>query len=339
VSRKHRPFLKQLIHKYGGAALASADAVTSHRTLISVVIPCDNQGRFLEEAVASAASASYRVEVIVVDDGSTDDTAAVAARHGSVRYVHQRRRGLPAARNRGLDAATGDLVIFLDADARLLPGGIDAGARALAANPDCAMAYGRCVMTGPDGTEWPTPQQRRVLSGHYAMLLRTNPIWTPGMAIFRRAALRAAGGFAAGFDGAADYDLYLRIAAAHPVHDHGILVATCRCDGGAMRGSATLMLRDTLLVMRRHRPGADTAHLAAWCEGYKAWQEFYGAQLSEEIEADLRALCFGAAVAKAYALARHAPAILRREAHRTVRTLLPSRRAALHLRGEAAHLR
>jgi glycosyltransferase involved in cell wall biosynthesis len=297
--------------------------VDTPRALISVVIPCYNQGHFLGEALASATSATHRVEVIVVDDGSTDDTPQVAARHPAVRYIRQPNRGLAAARNRGLADATGDMVIFLDADDRLLPDGIDIGVRALASNPTCAMAYGRCVMVGPDGTEWPTPQQRRVLSGHHAVLLRTNPIWTPAMAIFRRAALIEAGGFAAGFDGSADYDLYLRIARTHPVHDHGTTVAAYRRHEASMSGSASRMLRDTLAVMERHRPDdTETAQLDAWREGCDAWRDFYGTQLTEEIRGHVHERELVRAFDKIGTLARYAPAILRREAGRKLRTLL-----------------
>ena len=300
------------------------------RTLISVVIPCYNQGHFLADAVKSAASAAYRVEVVVVDDGSSDETAAVAGRFAGIRYVRQENRGLAAARNRGLQESSGDLVIFLDADDRLLPGGIDAGARALAGNANCAMAYGRCVMMGPDGTELPTPQQRRVLSGHHAVLLRTNPIWMPAMAIFRRGPLVDAGGFAAGFDGSSDYDLYLRIAQAHPVYDHGTLVAAYRRHGASMSGSARRMLRDTLAVMQRHRPGdGDAAQLQAWSEGCAAWRDFYGTQLAEEIRSHVHRRQLGAAGAKACSLARYAPAVLRRESGRKLRTLASAARAAM----------
>ena len=300
------------------------------RTLISVVIPCYNQGHFLADAIGSAKSGAYRVETIVVDDGSTDETPEVAARFPGVRYVRQDNRGLAAARNRGLQESSGDLVIFLDADDRLLPGGIDAGTRALAAQSGCAMAYGRCVMIGPDGTELPTPQQRRVLSGHYAVLLRTNPIWMPAMAIFRRGPLVAAGGFAAGFDGSADYDLYLRIAREHPVHDHGTLVAAYRRHDASMSGSACRMLRDTLAVMARHRPTEDQGpQLDAWREGCAAWREFYGTQLTEEIRAHVRRRQVASAAAKACTLGRYAPEVLRRETKRKLRTLPAAVRAVI----------
>jgi glycosyltransferase involved in cell wall biosynthesis len=297
--------------------------VDAPRSLISVVVPCYNQGHYLDEAVTSAVSAAHRVEVIVVDDGSTDDTPQVVERHSHVRYVRQENRGLAAARNRGLAESSGDLVIFLDADDRLLPDGIDAGVRALAANPGCALAYGRCVMMGPDGTVWPTPQQRRVLSGHHAVLLRTNPIWTPAMAIFRRPVLLEAGGFAEGFDGSADYDLYLRIAARYPVHDHGAVVAAYRRHDACMSGSASRMLRDTLAVMSRHRPsGQEAAQLEAWREGCDAWRDFYGTQLTEEIRGHVSERQLMPAIEKVLALARYAPAILRREAGRKLRTAI-----------------
>jgi glycosyltransferase involved in cell wall biosynthesis len=164
--------------------------------LISIVIPCFNQGHCVANAVQSAVSHSCRTEVIVVDDGSTDGTQAAVACSASARYIRQPNRGLAAARNRGLEFATGDFVVFLDADDELMPGGLAAGVRALAAHPECALAYGRCVMMEPDGTVWLTPHQRRVVSGHHAVLLRTNPIWMPAMAIFRRAPLVASGGFA-----------------------------------------------------------------------------------------------------------------------------------------------
>ena len=293
------------------------------RTVVSVVIPCYNQGHYLEEAMTSAVSGPHRVEVIVVDDGSTDNTPQVAARHPGVRYVRQENRGLAAARNRGLAEATGDLVIFLDADDRLMPRGIDTGANALATHPTCAMAYGRCIMIGPDGTAWPTPQQRRVLSGHYAVLLHTNPIWTPAMAIFRRAVLLEMQGFRSGFDGSADYDLYLRIARAYPVHDHATTVAAYRRHDASMSGSASRMLRDTLAVMELHRPqNGQAVQLEAWREGCGAWRDFYGTQLTEEIRDHVRDRQFMHAFGKTCTLARYAPEILRREAGRKMRTTL-----------------
>src|ERR1039457_2614564 len=89
------------------------------RPLVSVIIPTYNHARYLSESIGSVLNQSYKPrELIVVDDGSLDDTRAVVEHcdDGSVRYFSQRNRGLAAARNRGLSEAKGEFVAFLDAD-------------------------------------------------------------------------------------------------------------------------------------------------------------------------------------------------------------------------------
>ena len=86
--------------------------------LVSVVIPVFNGERFLREAVQSVLDQKYSpIEIIIVDDGSTDGTAAVARSLGeTVRYLHQANQGPAAARNRGIEQAQGGLIAFADAD-------------------------------------------------------------------------------------------------------------------------------------------------------------------------------------------------------------------------------
>src|ERR1051325_3329986 len=92
----------------------TADAAEDTPILVSVVIPCRDQGRFLAEAIESALDQTYRWrEVIVVDDGSSDDTPAVAARYPQVRTIAQPNQGLAAARNTGIRHSSGDYVVFL----------------------------------------------------------------------------------------------------------------------------------------------------------------------------------------------------------------------------------
>ena len=291
----------------------------SARPLISVVIPCHNHAHFLAEAIESAGATEFPVEVVVIDDGSTDGSADVASRY-PVNLIRQDNRGLAAARNQGLAECHGTFVVFLDADDRLLPGGLDTAARALCAHRSCAFAYGRCVMMGADGVFWPTPEQAVVRAGHYAAFLRTNPVWMPAMAIIRRAALQACGGFRQGFDAAADYDLYLRLSASNLVHDHGQRVAAYRRHDNSMSSSARRMLRETLTVMQLHRDVADdTGFLAMWREGYGAWRDFYGTQLVQEIRADVKSRRVGDAFGKSMDLARLAPNVFARELGRAAR--------------------
>src|SRR5262249_33255039 len=98
--------------------------------LVSVVIPCYNQARFLGQAIESVKAQTHPfVEIVVVDDGSTDDTVAVASRYRSVRCVTQHNQGQGAARNKGLTYVSGGYVVFLDSDDRLLPPALETGLR------------------------------------------------------------------------------------------------------------------------------------------------------------------------------------------------------------------
>ena len=89
--------------------------------LISVIIPCYNHGKYLSKAIGSVLAQSHRpIEIIVVDDGSTDNTQAAAAHYPEVKYIYQHNQGPSAARNTGIDQSSGDFLVFLDADDWLL---------------------------------------------------------------------------------------------------------------------------------------------------------------------------------------------------------------------------
>src|ERR687898_2245292 len=123
------------------------------RPLVTVVIPCYNQAHFLGEAIESVLSQSYEhFEIIVVDDGSTDETSEVASRYEGVRLIRQENRGLAGARNRGLEEAKGEYVVFLDADDRLLPGALEAGLGCFEAHPECAFVFGNSRRIPEGGT-------------------------------------------------------------------------------------------------------------------------------------------------------------------------------------------
>lgn len=111
---------------------------------VSVVIPAFDAERTLADALASVfAQTEPAAEVLVVDDGSSDGTAALAAAHAGVRLLRQERRGPAAARNRGARAARGELLAFLDADDLFLPGKLELQRRALAAEAELAGVFGR----------------------------------------------------------------------------------------------------------------------------------------------------------------------------------------------------
>jgi glycosyltransferase involved in cell wall biosynthesis len=89
---------------------------------VSVIIPAFNAGRFIAKTLESALAQTRKaMEIIVVDDGSTDDTAEIVARYPEVAYFHQANRGVSAARNCGIARSGGDVIAFLDADDLWLP--------------------------------------------------------------------------------------------------------------------------------------------------------------------------------------------------------------------------
>src|SRR5947208_132283 len=252
---------------------STPDAVAS----TSIVIPCFNQGRFLGRAIDSAfAQVDVAVEIIVVDDGSTDETPAVIAEHPEVRAIRQPNRGVAAARNAGLGAARRDFIVFLDADDELFPDAVAAGVDALHRYPDASVAAGRVAPVDTEGLELPAiwPSLRPDGRARYEDLLATNIIWTPRAAIFRRAPLVCAGGFDERWSHAADYALYLHFARAGAIVWHGRMVARYRQHPDAMSCDAGRMLRETLCVLRSEWPhvGVDAQH--AWRRGIRTWREW-----------------------------------------------------------------
>ena len=291
------------------------------RLSVSVIIPCYNQGRFLGEAIASAAAQRALVsEIVVVDDGSTDETPAVATRDGSVRYLRQERMGLSEARNSGWRASSGDYVIFLDADDRLLPGAAAAGLEAFRRWPHAAFVFGhyelidergtvlptwrelrvaddRTFTTGdfelvlPDGRRAGRSRQPRRVSDHYTAMLRRNYISMHAAVVYRRAVLEETDGFDPRLSALEDYELYLRVTRTHPVACHDQVSAQYRRHPAAMSCDTLNMLRMALFVLREQRPhlaehpGATEAYEA----GLTFWKRHYGTQLMRSVPSHLAA--------------------------------------------------
>jgi glycosyltransferase involved in cell wall biosynthesis len=292
----------------------------------SVVIPCFNQAAFVGQAIESALAQTARpTEVIVVDDGSTDSPADVVSRYPAVRSIRQSNGGVAAARNAGLVAARGDFVVFLDADDELLPDAVEIGTDALRRHPEAAAAAGRALPIDADGRSlaavWPSPQ--RDDSARYTELFRGNFIWTPGTAIFRRALALKAGGFDSRWNGAADYALYLQLAAEWAIHWHGRPVVRYRQHPDSMSCDDAAMLRDTLAVMREQRGRLkSTEDWRAWHAGVAGWREWYGSRLVERCADDFRHGAWSGVVARSMdLLAVHPAALARRLRDRLARGL------------------
>lgn len=261
------------------------------RDLTSVIIPCFNQAKFLGEALESVFAQTYpHYEVIVVDDGSTDGTAKVAARFDPVRTLRQRNRGLADARNAGFRASAGRFVVFLDADDRLLPNALEDGVASLDANPLCAFSYGHVKLIATDGSPLPTPLQVGVAADHYLELLRHNYIWTTGAVVYRRTAFESVGGFNALISGSSDFDLNARMARVFPVCcSESVVVEYRRHDEGMSRDYA-LMLQTAITARRLQWKlvKGRTMYEEALKAGIRHSQEHYGEKLISRVHSQWR---------------------------------------------------
>jgi glycosyltransferase involved in cell wall biosynthesis len=222
--------------------------------LVSVVIPCFNQGHYLGEAIESVLAQTHpELELIVVDDGSADNSYEVAARYPGVRRLRQRNSGVAVARNRGLAESRGAYVVFLDADDRLLPNALAVGVSELLSNPQAAFAAGRPRDIGHNGAVVREAMQPLVTRDHYLKLLEECFIWSGSSVVYRREPFEAAGGFNEGRVAADDYELYLKLARSYPVICHDAMVTEYRRHGSNTTRNAGLILSSQIQVLNGQR--------------------------------------------------------------------------------------
>lgn len=165
---------------------------------VTTIIPVFNRAAMLAEAVASVAAQNWPGEIVIVDDGSTDDTPAacdaLAAAHPEVvRVIHQANGGPGAARAAGQRIASGEFIQFLDSDDRLLPGKFAAQVAALQRDPGCAAAYGwtRLIVNGVVHDQpWKRTGER--IETMFPSMLQSR-WWATPTALYRASVLRQAG--------------------------------------------------------------------------------------------------------------------------------------------------
>jgi glycosyltransferase involved in cell wall biosynthesis len=248
----------------------------SSQALVSVVIPCYNHARFLRESVESVKQQTYKnVEIIVVDDGSTDETKAVSATLEGIQYIYQQNQGLSAARNTGLQQSRGEYVVFLDADDYLYPDAVKTNVDYLQRNASWAFVSGWHDKVD----EWKFPIEQDELSvikgDHYLNLLQGNYIGMHATVMYTRWVLEEFK-FDTSLKACEDYDLYMRITRKYPVGDHDRKIAAYRIHGNNMSSSIPFMLDAVLNVHQSQK-----SHLRnkeeerAWLRGRSIWTDYY----------------------------------------------------------------
>jgi glycosyltransferase involved in cell wall biosynthesis len=181
--------------------------------LVSIIIPCWNRQDYIEDAIDSALRQTYsNVEIVVVDDGSTDRTVEVVRQYGAdVKLVQQPNRGVSSARNTGIRNSSGQYIIFLDSDDWLSDNIVDLHMRAVGRWPEAEVYGADTAFTDSDDRLVVTPANWPEAPGSpLDMLLLRPPLYLPSQ-MYRRRALERIGGFDETMRSHEDSDCLIRV--------------------------------------------------------------------------------------------------------------------------------
>jgi glycosyltransferase involved in cell wall biosynthesis len=257
--------------------------------LISVIIPCYNHGRYLAHAINSIYNQQQysNYEIIVVDDGSSDNTKIVTESFPNVKYVYQQNAGLSAARNTGIENCNGRYLIFLDADDWLLPKAMVTNAGYLLNHDEVAFVSG--------GYEYLYERENQLLEirkevnkDHYYRLLEINYIGMHAAVLYQRWVFDFVR-YDTTLKACEDYDIYLRIARDFPVIHHTHLIAVYRIHNKNMSADILLMVQSALTVLKNQESGLRNETEREWFnKGLITWQTYYEKELYENLLYQLR---------------------------------------------------
>jgi glycosyltransferase involved in cell wall biosynthesis len=225
---------------------------------ISVVVPVYNYGRYLPRALDSLLSQKFVApQIVVVDDGSTDDTWEVLNRYeGRVRALRQSNAGVSAARNAGIREASGEYLGFLDPDDFYHPEKLHKQAALLESRPECGWTFCDCIFndetTGESKrfSEQYRYREKLALEGErlFEALIPSNFI-PPVSLLVRRDLLNVAGPFDTRFSGLEDFDLVLRLAALSPAIYSDEILATYTWHLGGLGQNRQRMDHDKYIIL------------------------------------------------------------------------------------------
>ena len=235
---------------------------------VSVVIPAYNYAHFLPAAVDSALAQTLPpLEILIIDDGSTDNTASlVAARYSSnplVRYIHQPNAGLSAARNTGIREARSEFVAFLDADDMWKPDFLaEMMARFARLPAEFAIVASSSQPVSASGE--PLPRKQLLAKGDREftatdILFKTR--FAPSATVVRSKVFKELGGFDTALRSSEDRDMWIRIASRHRVVRSKEQLVTVRRHGTGMSTHADRMKQNTGRTFEKARRNPDLANL------------------------------------------------------------------------------
>ncbi|HEV7956677.1 MAG TPA: glycosyltransferase family A protein [Marisediminicola sp.] len=222
---------------------------------VSVIMPAYAHADYILSSLDSVlAQAVPPREVIVVDDGSPDDTAirlAPLVKANRIRYLRQPNAGMATARNAGAALATSEYLYFLDDDDLLFPGALSWLVDELDRHPGAAMGCGESVLFSGEPPDAPVMTSETWLVDRTRFLL-FNQVGSPGQVLIRRTAFEELGGFDVSIWGTDDWDLWLRLLDRYPARWARRPVVAYRVHRENASRNVARMYESSLRVARRH---------------------------------------------------------------------------------------
>lgn len=277
---------------------------------VSVVIPCFNQAHFLVDAIRSVqAQTTPSCEIVVIDDGSSDNTSEIAQQLG-VTCHRQNNAGLARARNEGLRRTRGEFVVFLDADDCLLPHAIDTALELFRANPAAAAVFGQYTMIDALGRPGPDFIGRAPRNDVFLELLAGYSPATPGTGMFRREVFEHVTPFDPAVNAAADFDLMLRVARDFTVVMHDEPVIEYRQHASSMSRDVVRMLNEVMKVQRSKSQKLTEGERIALRSGRRHMIDHYLPAILDQFAAAVRSRHWWEAARTATCITRYRPSAM-----------------------------
>ncbi|MFI5156013.1 MAG: glycosyltransferase [Chitinophagales bacterium] len=250
-------------------------------SLVSVIIPCYNLSKYLNTALDSVVKQTHpSIEIIVVDDGSSDDPHIICRKYPNLRYVRAERVGVSAARNIGIQFSQGDYLLFLDADDWIFSDAIACNLSYFAANSSLAFVSGDHDRVDEDGNLLQVRQSQIIMDKNYERLLQGNYIGMEATVLYRRELF-----FHFHFDprmkACEDYALNLDIARHYPVAAHTKKIAAYRIHKSNSSKDSRMMLAAALDTLERQKIGLrNSQERRALDEGIRNWKAYYKGEMA-----------------------------------------------------------
>jgi glycosyltransferase involved in cell wall biosynthesis len=272
---------------------------------VDIIVPAYNAARYLKAAIESVEAQTFDDwRILLVDDGSTDNTAEVVAPYverlgPKLKYIRQANRGLPGARNVAIEHSTAEFLALLDADDVWLPCRLAESLKCFEGRPEVGLSYGFISRIDADGVVFQTfAERQRHAEGRIApyIYMRETDLCCPSVT-FRRRCVDEVGGFDESLRATEDRDLWLRIALRYEVALAPTVIAYYRTLSSSMSTDADRMLKAQLQFVEKHygEPGCGfVARQIAIARIYRQNAEILGShgQRGAALKSVMRSMAF-----------------------------------------------